>query len=57
MKMKIKKPRIKKGTLVASSNSLKKSICNRFVINVYFRENYKTVKYNFNTSKSTTYVQ
>ena len=43
--MKTKKPRLKKGTLVASTNPLNKIKCKRLTINVYFNDSYKIVKH------------
>lgn len=44
-KMTKTRKRIYKGTLVASTNSLNKIISKRFIVNVYFTSNYKTLTY------------
>lgn len=44
LKTKIR-PRIKKGTLVCSTNKMNKILSKRFIVNVIYKENYKTVTY------------
>lgn len=39
------KPRLKKGTLVASTNKVNRILSKRFIVNVYYKSNYKSLNY------------
>ena len=42
----LKRKRIRKGIMVASTNPVNKILCKRFVVNVYFSNFNKVLKYN-----------
>lgn len=42
----LKRKRIRKGIMVASTNPVNKILCKRFVVNVYFTNFNKVLKYN-----------